>query len=86
MTIKTHSQKEKEAKTYRLLFWLESEKCFILERPDGTCEQHTWHSNIWSKYECDKVFWSLCGAWTYPVFKQSCINPKAICVGLTSLC
>ncbi|XP_075731994.1 uncharacterized protein LOC142774795 isoform X2 [Rhipicephalus microplus] len=56
------------------------------EEKEGDCEQRTWNSKIGQNYECDKVFWALCGAWTYPVFKKSCIDPKGICVGLTSLC
>ncbi|XP_049275441.1 uncharacterized protein LOC119405990 [Rhipicephalus sanguineus] len=44
MKIRLHVEKEHKAKPYRLLFWSPNEKCFILERPQGDCEQHTWHS------------------------------------------
>uniref|UniRef100_A0A224YHV5 Lipocalin n=1 Tax=Rhipicephalus zambeziensis TaxID=60191 RepID=A0A224YHV5_9ACAR len=86
MIVRDYSKTEKEARTDRLIFWSESEKCFILELPDGNCEQHTWQSNIWKTHECDNVFFALCGAWNYPVFRKSCIDPNAICVGLTTRC
>uniref|UniRef100_A0A224YBE3 Lipocalin n=1 Tax=Rhipicephalus zambeziensis TaxID=60191 RepID=A0A224YBE3_9ACAR len=86
MFIRHYLEKESKAKAHKLLFWSTEEKCAVFELPEGDCEQRTWQSKLGQTYECDRVFFGLCGAFTYPVFKKSCISPNAICVGLTSLC
>ncbi|XP_037287944.2 uncharacterized protein LOC119180910 isoform X2 [Rhipicephalus microplus] len=86
MVIRAHYEKEEHARVYLLLYWLESEKCFILLHPDGECEQYTWESMTSGRHECNKVFYDTCGAWHYPVFKPSCLDPKALCIKFNSLC
>uniref|UniRef100_A0A131YPG5 Lipocalin n=1 Tax=Rhipicephalus appendiculatus TaxID=34631 RepID=A0A131YPG5_RHIAP len=86
MKIRHYLEKESQAMPHRLLFWSSKEKCFILELPTGDCELHTWQSMTWKTDVCYRVFFALCGAYNYPVFKKSCIDPKAICVGFRSQC
>ncbi|XP_075730936.1 uncharacterized protein LOC142774480 [Rhipicephalus microplus] len=87
LNIRAHWEKAKEAKTYLLLYWSASEKCFILKRhPEGGCEQFTWNSMVSKRNECDKVLQDTCGTRKHLVFKPSCIDPNAICIGFRSKC
>ncbi|XP_075731996.1 uncharacterized protein LOC142774796 [Rhipicephalus microplus] len=72
---------------YTLKFWSTTEKCAIFTNPGGRCEQRAWSSRVTSKNEeCEKAYESLCGRWGIPSYKESCINPNALCIGLQSKC
>uniref|UniRef100_L7LT73 Putative group i salivary lipocalin n=1 Tax=Rhipicephalus pulchellus TaxID=72859 RepID=L7LT73_RHIPC len=73
--------------TYQLRFWSWSEKCGVFTSTGDRCEQRAWNSRVTSSNpDCEEAYYSICGSTGIPSYKQSCINPNAICLGFPSRC
>uniref|UniRef100_A0A224YCG7 Lipocalin n=1 Tax=Rhipicephalus zambeziensis TaxID=60191 RepID=A0A224YCG7_9ACAR len=85
MKIRYRSERESQATAFTLTYWSNDEKCFILTKNDGSCEQHVWKPHIGKTKFCDKAF-DVCAKYRYHVYSDTCINPKSLCIGLKSDC
>uniref|UniRef100_A0A224YNF4 Lipocalin n=1 Tax=Rhipicephalus zambeziensis TaxID=60191 RepID=A0A224YNF4_9ACAR len=85
MKIRYATETPKSAELFELKYWSEQEKCFILTSTAGACEQHVWKPHIDQMSSCDDAY-AQCSDFTYPVYSDTCINPKPVCVGAQSNC